>query len=92
MTSDYGVKEPWNGIAFSGGNSPSPTTPTPPPPPFALEKSVLALFLVKISENSSIFREGVGGGGRGGAGRSPPRPTEISATDCFHSRLSRQMI
>jgi hypothetical protein len=53
------------------------------PPPFALEKTVFSPLLVKISENSSIFREG------GGEVRPPPhqdfRPTKISDPDHDHS-------
>jgi hypothetical protein len=42
------------------------------PPPTSLEKTVFNPLLVKISENSSIFREG-GGGGWGCVAPAPPR-------------------
>jgi hypothetical protein len=56
---------------FRGGGKGFKFPTSPPPPPFALEKTVFSPLLIKISENSSIFRK-VGGGGR-----KAPRPTKI---------------
>jgi hypothetical protein len=50
--------------------------PPPPPPQFALEKAVFSPLLGQNFRKFVIFREG------GGGGRSPSRPTKISATEC----------
>ena len=60
----------------SGGNS-FPTYP--PPPPFAPEKTVFSPLLGQNSRKFVNFPwRWVGGGGK-----SPPRPTKISATDAI---------
>jgi hypothetical protein len=66
-----GERVQWRKFTFSGGGGGAkpPKFPTKlsnfrHTPPFALEKTVFSplLALFKISENSSIFREGGGGG------------------------------